>query len=116
VVVAKVGAGMLAVALTRRPLRRLGTLAAIGGALLAIYGAVLAGAGALVLTGAVSAAPTDERALRWHTLLWDRFLVWGLALAVAGVSARQDASRSSVPRRRDPTVEADRRSATPPCR
>jgi hypothetical protein len=47
VVVAKVGAGAFALALIRRPSRRLGALGAIGGGLLAIYGAVLTGAGAL---------------------------------------------------------------------
>jgi hypothetical protein len=102
VVMAKVAAGAFAVALTRRPSRRLGTLAAVAGALLAIYGAVLTVAGALVLTGAVSTSPTDEHALRWHTLLWDPwFLVWGVALAVAGISVgrsrRGRSPRTSVP-------------------
>jgi hypothetical protein len=84
--VAKVAAGAFAVALTRRPSRRLGTLAAVAGALLALYGAVLTVAGALVLTGVISASPRDEHAPRWHTLLWDPwFLAWGAALAVAGL-------------------------------
>jgi hypothetical protein len=71
VVVAKVAAGVLALALARRPSRRLATLAAVGGTLLALYGAVLTAAGALVLTGVLSTTPSDEHALRWHTLLWD---------------------------------------------
>jgi hypothetical protein len=100
VVIAKVGAGAFALGLTRGPSQRLGTLAVVGGALLGLYGAVLTVAGALVLTGAISASPTDERALRWHTLLWDPwFLLWGLALATAGVAVRRKASRSGESRR-----------------
>jgi hypothetical protein len=99
VVVAKTAAAAVGLALTRRPSRRLGTLAAVAGALLGLYGAVLTIAGALVLTGAVSAAPADERALRWHTLFWDPwFLLWGLALATAGLAARRSASRAGAPR------------------
>jgi hypothetical protein len=97
VLVAKVAAGAFAVVLARRPSRRLATLAALGGTLLALYGAVLTGAGALVLSDVLSVSPTDERALRWHTLFWDPwFLIWGLTLATAGIIIRRSTSSSST--------------------
>ncbi|HEX8976896.1 MAG TPA: DUF3995 domain-containing protein [Solirubrobacteraceae bacterium] len=97
VVLAKGTAGAFAVALARRPSRRLATLAFAGGALLALYGAVFTVGGALVLTGVVSSSPTDAYALRWHTLVWDPwFLVWGLALATAGFSLRRTAERRAL--------------------
>jgi len=41
--------------------------------------------------------PADERALRWHVMLWDPwFFVWGLALAVAGMSVRRRLSKPAV--------------------
>jgi hypothetical protein len=90
VVVAKVVGGVLALVLTRRPSRRLGTFAAAAGALLALYGAVLTILGAFALFGVLgSSPPADEHALRWHVAFWDPwFLVWGLALAVAGTAVR----------------------------
>ena len=90
VVLAKAAAGVLALALAgRSPSRRLAALATVGGTLLAIYGGVLVAVGALVLTGVIQpAGEVDERALRWHVLLWDLwFLVWGVALALAGRQA-----------------------------
>jgi hypothetical protein len=101
VVAAKCAAGAVAVVLTRRPSRRLATLAAPGGGLLALYGAVLTLAGALVLIGVIASSPENEHALRWHVFLWDPwFLLWGLALALAGISIRRGASRPSGRRRR----------------
>ena len=96
--VAKLAAAALALALgdrrkqprrkqPRRP-RWLATLARAGGILLALYGAVLVVAGALALAGALGSVD-DEYALRWHTFFWDPwFLIWGIALAVAGGRAR----------------------------
>jgi hypothetical protein len=97
VVVAKVAAGWVALALTRRPSRRLATAAAVGGSLLALYGFVLTVAGALALTGAISTPPTDEHALRWHAVFWDPwFLLWGLALTIAGVTVRRRAASGGL--------------------
>lgn len=105
VIVAKLAAGALAVALARRPSRRLATLAAAGGTLLAIYGAALTAGGALVLTGVVSISPTNTYALRWHTLFWDPwFLIWGTALATAGLILRRREARRSWSRPRRGTV------------
>src|SRR3954451_16159966 len=116
-VIAKAAAAALALALTHGPLRRLGTLAAIGGTLLALYGAVLTLAGALVLMGAISADPTDERALRWHTLFWDPwFLLWGLALATAGIAGRRSASQAGASRRSARARTGGRRPPPPPPR
>ncbi len=90
VVVAKVGAGLLALALLRRPGRGPATTAAVGGALLACYGGLLVGVGAVVLLG-VGEPPADAYALRWHVGVWDLwFLLWGAALAAAGMRARRD--------------------------
>ncbi|HYM53546.1 MAG TPA: hypothetical protein VEW45_08770 [Candidatus Dormibacteraeota bacterium] len=37
-----------------------------------------------------STGEVDTYALRWHAFLWDLwFLIWGLALAAAGLRARQ---------------------------
>jgi hypothetical protein len=45
--------------------------------------------GGAVLTGLLDLGPVaDERALRWHVLLWDAwFLVWGVALLIAVLTA-----------------------------
>ncbi len=76
--------------LRRRPRRLTATLATVGGVLLAVYGGALVAVGALVLGGAIDpSGPVDEYALRRHVLLWDLwFLVWGVALALAGLQAR----------------------------
>ncbi len=95
-VLAKVAAGLLALAVVD-PSRARGpaTLAAVGGTLLALYGGVLVLVGALVLADViVPDGEVDERTLRWHVLVWDLwFVVWGVALAVAGVRARRLRSR-----------------------
>jgi hypothetical protein len=45
--------------------------------------------GALVLAG-VGPDPSDERALRWHVLLWDPwFLLLGVTLLIAALRARR---------------------------
>jgi Protein of unknown function (DUF3995) len=101
--VAKLLAGALALALPRSDRRPLFLVAIGGGALLALYGAVLVVAGALVLAGAIDPSdPVDEYALRWHVFVWDMwFVLWGVALALAGVLARRrqaatDASASTA--------------------
>jgi hypothetical protein len=101
--VAKLLAGALALALPRSDRRPLFLAAIGGGALLALYGAVLVVAGALVLAGAIDPSdPVDEYALRWHVFVWDMwFVLWGVALALAGVLARRrqaatDASASTA--------------------
>jgi hypothetical protein len=91
VVAAKVVAGFLAIKVTLSRSRRFATLAAGIGTLLALYGAVLTAAGAFALTGVFgSLTPEGQRALLWHVVLWDPwFLVWGVALAVSGVTVRR---------------------------
>jgi len=97
VVVAKVIGGALALCVMRSRSSRLATFTAAVGWLLALYGAVLTVGGALALLGVFGAAgesPSDEHALRWHVMLWDpSFFVWGVALAVAGMSVRGRLSR-----------------------
>jgi hypothetical protein len=92
-VMAKVIGGVLALWVVRSRSRRLATFAAAVGWLLALYGAVLTVVGGLALLGVFGSAgerPANERALRWHVMLWDPwFLVWGVALAVAGMSVRR---------------------------
>jgi len=85
VVVAKLGAAALALALLVRPGRAVRVLALLAGGLLTLWGAANVLLGGAVLTGLLDVGPvTDERALRWHVLLWAAwFLVWGLALLVA---------------------------------
>ncbi len=99
VVALKAAAGVLALALVHPGLtpaarRRLAALGVTGGLLLAAYGSVLVAAGALVLTGVLTPVePVDEHALRWHVLLWDPwFVAWGVALALTGALAREQAS------------------------
>ena len=103
VVFAKVAAGVLALSLVHPRLGRsrrrlLGTVSAGGGALLALYGGVLVAVGALVLAGTITPAEeVDIYALRWHVLFWDLwFVIWGLALAVAGVRARRRLPRGAA--------------------
>ena len=53
--------------------------------LLTAYGAVLTIAGVLIEAGAIDAdATADDRALAWHTYLWDPwFALWGATFLVA---------------------------------
>jgi hypothetical protein len=85
VVVVKLVAALLAVALRRRPTRPLRVLALLGAAVLVLWGAANVLLGGAVLTGLLDLGPVaDPRALRWHVLCWDAwFLLWGVALLVA---------------------------------
>jgi hypothetical protein len=85
VVGAKLVAAVLALALLYRPGRIVRVLALLAGGLLTLWGGANVLLGGAVLTGVLDlGAVTDERALRWHVLLWDAwFLVWGLALLAA---------------------------------
>ena len=58
------------------------TLSWIAGIVLSGYGGVLTAAGLLIHCGLIqSSQDSDQRALAWHTFLWDPwFAVWGLAL------------------------------------
>lgn len=80
-------AGLLAVSpdLRGRPRRVARFVAWSAAVILTLYGGVLTGAGLLVQTGVIPAAPdADHRALAWHTFLWDPwFLLWGLVLGLA---------------------------------
>jgi hypothetical protein len=100
VVVAKLVAAVLALALLYRPGRAVRVLALLAGGLLTLWGAANVLLGGAVLTGVLDLGPVaDERALRWHVLLWDAwFLVWGVALlaAVALTSRRRDQRRGAV--------------------
>jgi hypothetical protein len=90
VVVAKLVAAALALALLRSPARLVRLLALLGGGLLVLWGGANVGLGGAVLTGVLDLGPVaDPRALRWHVLFWDAwFLLWGLALVVAARTAR----------------------------
>jgi len=90
VVVAKLVAAALALALLRRPARPVRLLALLGGGLLVLWGGANVVVGGAVLSGAVDLGPiADPRALRWHVLFWDAwFLLWGLALVVAARATR----------------------------
>jgi len=72
----------------RRPVRLLTLLA---GGLLALWGGANVLLGGAVLTGMLDLGPiADERALRWHVLVWDAwFLAWGLALLAVLLLARR---------------------------
>jgi Protein of unknown function (DUF3995) len=84
VVVVKLAAAALGPALLHRPRRWSRVPALAAGALLTLWGAANVLLGGAVLTGVLDLGPiADERALRWHVLLWDAwFLVWGVALLV----------------------------------
>lgn len=104
VVVLKLAAGLLALALvrsSRNPVRRRKVLVANGlvSAVLILWGAVNVAAGAFVLSGVIDgSAEADRHALRWHVFVWDLwFLLWGLALAMAVAAAW----RRSAPDGRD---------------
>ena len=97
VVVVKVAAGLLALALVRPWGRRVGrrpllVASAVGSVVLILYGGVLVLVGGLVLGNLVTpSAPVDEHALRWHVFVWDLwFLVWGIALGLTAWRYRVD--------------------------
>jgi Protein of unknown function (DUF3995) len=85
VVAAKLVAVVLALALLRPVPRAVRLLALLAGALLTVWGGANVVLGGAVLTGLLDLGPVaDERALRWHVLLWDAwFLLWGVALLIA---------------------------------
>jgi uncharacterized membrane protein len=89
VVAAKLLAAVLALALLRRPSRVVRWPALLAGGVLTVWGAANVLLGGAVLIGLLRLGPVaDERALRWHVLLWDAwFLVWGVALLIAAVRA-----------------------------
>jgi len=91
VVLAKLVAAGLALALLRRPVRVLRVLAVLAGSLLTLWGGANVLIGGAVLTGVLDLGPVaDERALRWHVLCWDAwFLLWGIALLVAVAATRR---------------------------
>lgn len=102
---AKIGAGLLALALVR-PWGRHVSDRMLKGANVIVSAVLVTWGGAnvlivgLALAGAVS--PTDgldERALRWHVFVWDLwFLVWGASLAIA-LSGFRRANRTTVGQR-----------------
>jgi len=59
---------------------------------LTCYGGILTVAGLLVQTGLLASSPdSDQRALAWHTYLWDPwFLAWGAALSSCLWLTRRD--------------------------
>jgi len=99
---AKVAAGLLALALVRpwgRVIPRGWLLSGSAGAsaLLVTYGGLTVLLGALVLSGVIHpAGGVDRTALRWHVGVWDLwFLVWGILLALATVGHwRRTATRA----------------------
>ena len=99
VVLLKVTAGLLVLALLRRDagrLRRRGLLIANGaaGAILLAWGGANVVLGGLVLAGVITPdGSVDERSLRWHVFLWDPwFVLWSVLIAVAVVRWRRGAS------------------------
>lgn len=87
---AKIAAGVLALALIRPNLSRLLHLVVLwasiaGSAVLIIYAGLFVAIGGLVLLGRVTpATPPDLHVIRWHVFLWDLwFLLWGIAWAIA---------------------------------
>ena len=105
---AKVAAGLLALALVRpwgRVIPRGWLLSGSAGAsaLLVTYGGLTVLLGALVLSGVIHpAGGVDRTALRWHVGVWDLwFLVWGILLALATVGYRH---RTATPARRGGTA------------
>jgi uncharacterized membrane protein len=91
VVLAKLVAAVLTLALLRRPRRAVRVLAGLAGILLTLWGGANVVLGGAVLTGVLDLGPVaDERALRWHVLCWDAwFLLWGLALLVVVAATRR---------------------------
>jgi Protein of unknown function (DUF3995) len=91
--VAKLAAVALALALAdarTRGRRSVIALGLLGGAGLALYGGVLVIGGAIALASFGDSSDRDDYALRWHVFFWDPwFFVWGVALALAALSARR---------------------------
>jgi uncharacterized membrane protein len=100
VVVAKLVAALLALAQLARPGRGVRVLALLTGGLLVLWGGANVLLGGAVLSGVLDLGPVaDERALRWHVLVWDAwFLVWGVALLVAVRRTRHRAVLSGAAR------------------
>jgi hypothetical protein len=98
VVAAKLVVVVLALALLRPVRRGVRVLALLAGGLLTVWGAANVVLGGAVLTGLLDLGPVaDERALRWHVLLWDAwFLLWGAALLLAVAAARRGAQRGGA--------------------
>jgi len=99
VVLLKVSAGLLALALLGRVagrLRRMALLIANGAAsaILVMWGGANVLLSGLVLAGVITPdGSVDERSLRWHVFLWDLwFVVWGVLIAVAVVRRRRRSS------------------------
>lgn len=102
VVVAKLVVAALPLLLRWRPGRLVRVLTVLSGSLLTLWGGANVLLGGAVLTGVLDLGPVaDERALRWHVLVWDAwFLVWGVALLAAVALSRREARRLSRPRAR----------------
>lgn len=90
VVLVKVSAGLLALALAKPGGAKVGRKllllsGVIGSVILFFYGGVLVLVGGLVLSNVISpSGQIDQHALRWHVFVWDLwFLVWGAALGLA---------------------------------
>ena len=101
VVVAKLVAAALPLLVTRRPGRLVRVLTGLAGALLTLWGGANVLLGGAVLTGVLDlGSVADERALRWHVLVWDAwFLLWGLTLLVAvGAGRRRQRGGAVEPR------------------
>jgi hypothetical protein len=66
-------------------------------AILIVYGLVQTTAGLLIQADVIHASATaDQRALAWHTYLWDPwFLIWGLLVAAALLLRRHPRSHTA---------------------
>lgn len=111
--VAKLGAGLLALALVRPwgrqvPDRMLKRANVCVSAVLVTWGGANVLIGGLALAGVFSPADgLDERALRWHVFVWDLwFLVWGASVAIA-LSGFRRANRTTSARSGGPRRLAD---------
>jgi hypothetical protein len=100
VVAVKLAAALLPLAALTTPARSRGIRGVLWlqTCLLIGYGFALTAAGLLVQSGLVPPAPgADQRALAWHTYLWDPwFLMWGLLCLVA-MRGRAVHPRAAVP-------------------
>lgn len=102
VVLVKVAAGLLALALVRPWGARIGRAlllvpAAAGSLVLVLYGGAEVLVGGLVLANVITpSGPVDELALRWHVFVWDPwFVVWGVALGIAALRYHRETRLSS---------------------